>query len=436
MSSQSKAKKTYSTRHGLSQLTLVEHSLCPLDARTSLKENFSHACEYRFMDPERGASTARVKVAAYEGLSAHDEFYLWGLLGITFAEAEPSFDLHVTPHYCLRHFDMIDANSKGGKSYRLFRESIRRLSAVRYQNDRFWDPITREHRQVSFGFFSYSLPIDPESSRAWRIVWDPLFFEICQGAGSQLGFDLATYRELDPASRRLFLLLKKVFWRRETSPRFDLIQLAVDVLGFSPDIDTCDLKKKVRRSAEHLLAAGIIEPPAEKGSWFTRRAKGVYAVQFQRGPNVNGRKTPRAATLTDSPLHDPLRSIGFDDRAISQILSQYSPPLIRLWSDITLAAIEHKGVRFFRRSPQAYFLDGLRKASSGVRTPPDWFHDIRKAEELREAERQRQFREANSGKTSTVQHMKRAGLSRAVEPSDVESVVRDMLSGRTDRDDG
>ena len=83
---------------------------------------------------------------------------------------------------------MISADSKGGKSYRLFREALRRLSAVRYQNDGFFDPIRREHRAVSFGLLSYSLPLAPDSSRAWRILWDPLFFEYFHGDnGAGLG---------------------------------------------------------------------------------------------------------------------------------------------------------------------------------------------------------------------------------------------------------
>jgi hypothetical protein len=415
---------------GLSQLTLVEHSLCPLDARASLKEHFSHQCEYRFIDPERGASTARAKVAAYEGLSPNDEFYLWGLLGLSFADDEAGGELHVTPHFCLRQLGLIEGCSKGGKSYRLFREAIRRLSAVRYQNDRFWDPRRREHRQVSFGFFSYSLPVDPKSSRAWRIVWDPLFFEICHAAGSRLGFDLELYRSLDPASRRLFLLLKKVFWRRETSPWFDLSQLAVDVLGFSAQVGTKDLKIKVRRAAWHLVESGMVQAPTLQTPWFIKRAKGVYGVQFRRGAKMNSKQSLRPVVITDSPLFDPLQTIGFDERTIGRILSGYSPAVVRLWSDITLAAIEHKGERFFTASPQAYFWDGLRKAASGERTAPDWFYGIRKEEELREAKRQRQFHQPVVEKWRTTNQARPPSLSKAIDAADLVSVVNKILGSK------
>jgi hypothetical protein len=138
----------------------------------------------------------------------------------------------------LRKLGLISPDSKGGKSYRLFRDALRRLSAVRYQNERFYDPIRQEYRSVSFGLFSYSLPLELDSPRAWRIVWDSLFFEYCSAAASQLSFDLETYRQLDHASRRLFLLLSKVFWRRPLSPHFEVRYLAVNVLGFSANLAT------------------------------------------------------------------------------------------------------------------------------------------------------------------------------------------------------
>lgn len=421
-------KKSRPTANGISQLSLVEHSLCPLDPETSLKERFSHDCKYRFTDPKHGRSIGHARVAAYEGLSAHDEFYLWGLLGITFAQPHPEIDLHVTPHYCLRQFGMLTTKSKGGESYRLLRESLRRLSAIRYRNDRFYDPLRREHREVSFGFFSYSLPVDPESSRAWRIVWDPLFFEMCQAAGSQLGFDLGTYRELDPASRRLFLLLKKIFYRRESSPWFDLRQLAVDVLGFSPQLELWRMKQKVQRAADALVREGIIAPELSR-PWWRKRAKGVHAVQFHRGPNIDVKKTPRKVEVSDSPLYDPLRSIGFDENSISQILRGYSPDLVKLWSDVTLMAIERREVRFFRRSPQAFFWDNLRAADAGKRAAPDWFLTILKTEERHESERQRKIRVADTQQRIEVG---KQTIGRAIEPSEVQAVVNAMLGRAPD----
>ena len=149
----------------------------------------------------------------------------------------------------------------GGRRFDLFRASIGRLSTVSYRNDHFYDPIRGEHRSVGFGFLSYSLPVDPESSRAWRFAWDPIFFEFCQASAGALRFDFEMYRALDPACRRLYLLLKKIFWRADVSPEFDLHDLAVNVIGFAATQETWKLKQKVVRCIEILLAHRIIRLP-------------------------------------------------------------------------------------------------------------------------------------------------------------------------------
>ena len=227
---------------GMGQLTLVEHALCPLDARTSLRENLRHEADYRYTDADGVPQTARAVVFCPAGLSPGDEFYLWGLLALTFAQPDPRAEFQATPHFCLRKLGLISADSKGGKSYRLFRDALRRLSAVRYQNERFYDPIRREHRAVSFGLLSYSLPIGSDSSRAWRIVWDPLLFEFCQAAASQLRFDLEMYRSLDHASRPLFLLLEQ---------SMDNIQHASSGKRTPPDWFWELRRREQRRHAEH-----------------------------------------------------------------------------------------------------------------------------------------------------------------------------------------
>jgi hypothetical protein len=61
-------------------------------------------------------------------------------------------------------------------------------------------------------------------------------------------------------------------------------------------------------------------------------------------------------------------------------LHQFREHLIQQWSDVTLAALEHKGPSFFKRSPQAYFMHNIQNAALGTRTPPDWWLDLRKNE--------------------------------------------------------
>ena len=68
---------------GLGELSLVEHALCPLDSRKSLSENLVHSNAYFYTDRNRHQRKAQVRVNAPLGLSASDEFYLWGLLALT-----------------------------------------------------------------------------------------------------------------------------------------------------------------------------------------------------------------------------------------------------------------------------------------------------------------------------------------------------------------
>ena len=85
-------------------------------------------------------------------------------------------------------------------------------------------------------FSSTAYQWTPQSSRAWYIVWDAQFFEYCQAVSGSLRFDLGLYRSLDFASRRLFLLLQKIFWRNDHTPPFELRKLGVETLGFSAQL--------------------------------------------------------------------------------------------------------------------------------------------------------------------------------------------------------
>ena len=398
-------------RSGIAQLTLVEHAICPLDDTLSLVDNLIHKTQFRYADKHGHTKAANVTISAPFGLSANDEFYLWGLLALTFAQSEPGIEFWATPHYCLRQLGCLGAEgdtdtanrrlSKGGVNYDLFRASIKRLAAVFYQCDHFYDPLRGEHRDRGFGFLKYDLPIGNTSSRAWRIVWDPLFFEYTKATVGKLFFDLPTYRSLDYASRRLFLALHKIFWRQAHSPTYDVRHLAVDVLGFAETTEMRNLKVKVGRCIERLLAIGALQLPpgvtTAKGL-FVKNGTGSYAVQFLRGPyferKSDGEAPPTApALLSDSPLHGPLKTIGFEDGRIRAILRAYKASTIRLWSDITLAKLERDGRKGFTNCPEAFFLDNLKQAASGKRTPPDWWREQIKREEQERFEEDRRKRQ-------------------------------------------
>ncbi|MFO0818485.1 MAG: hypothetical protein U1A77_11125 [Pirellulales bacterium] len=383
------------------QLSLVEHSLCPLDTATSLQPGLQHRVSYSYTDKNHHTKQASVTVFGPQGLSPADELTLWGLLSLTLSRPEPQAEFMATPHYCLRMLGVIQDNDhKGGKQYQLFRDTIRRLARVVYENTAFYDPVRGEHRDVAFGLLKYSLPVDATSSRAWRFYWDQQFFEFCLAAKSTLRFDLDMYRQLDFASRRLFLLLQKVFWRNEHSPPFDLRTLAVSTLGFASHLETKNLMQKVMHCTQVLLDHQILALPAgietPKGL-VTKLAPGNYLVRFHRGNYFEKPfHTKKAATPPDSPLLDPLRAIGFDEAAIIRILSQYPERILSEWADITLAARERNGEEFFSKSAAAYFLDNVKAAHAGTRTSPDWWRELRHQEER---ERQSQYRESREHTT-------------------------------------
>ena len=64
---------------GHTQLSLVEHALCPLDAGASLAGPLVHETQYYYSDQNRNRKRAQIRVTCPEGLSPTDELYLWGL---------------------------------------------------------------------------------------------------------------------------------------------------------------------------------------------------------------------------------------------------------------------------------------------------------------------------------------------------------------------
>ncbi len=344
-----------------------------------------------------------MRIATVHGLSPSDDFYLWGLLGLALSQPDPCSDFQATPYWCLKQLGIVTATKKGSEEYRQFRESLRRLAGVRYECNKFYDPIRHEHREVSFGFLSYSLPLSDDHSRAWRFAWDPIFWELCSSNAGALRFDIGIYRILSPASRRFYLLLKKLFWRNEQSPQLEIREFAINTLGFSPQLPTKEIKRKVIACVQELLDHGLIGIGPGQSSirdCVAKKSKGVYTLQVNRGPNFNKASRAHLAGLEDSPLYDPLVAIEFNQASIVRIIGKYPAKLIQLWSDITLAAVEQGRVG---SSPQAFFTYYIQRANDGLSTPPDWWRDI---------ERQRRNQEAaQRQERATMQTLREEGIS-------------------------
>src|SRR5262249_47734753 len=159
--------------------------------------------------------------------------------------------------------------------------------------------------------------------------------------GGRLGFDLELYRQLDPASRRMFLLASKVFPRR-TAVSFDLQHLAVDVMGLSGTLICRDQLAKTRRCLKRLATHHVVRKTHAEG--IRKLGRGRYTVTLEKG-NYFDRPRPRVKRefAVESPLHGVLLDIGLDAQAIQRHLNQFAHSLLREWADITLAANERFG---------------------------------------------------------------------------------------------
>jgi hypothetical protein len=363
---------------GIAQLTLVEHCLCPLHPPNS---GFVHEAGYLYF-PDGRRRVGRCQVTCPLKLKPDDEFYLWGLLALTFAQPQPEPDFYASARFCLRHLGL----TQGGKSVKLLREAIHRLGAVSYRNKTFYDPVRKEHRDVGFGFLSYDVPTRNESLRPWRIAWDGVFFELCREAGGHLGFDLPAYRQLRPASRRLFLFLRKILHRKNASPVLDVRHLAVNVLGFAPGLRATDHNKKVYACAVDVAGLGLVTLPPGGMQALCKKVpgrRGVFCVQFCRGPFFMAKSAVSFEVAGETrPLFDLLERIGFGKHAAKRLLKTYDVKLLTLWADITLARAE-QGLPF-TKSRQAFFMHNVKAAANGRRTPPDWYQDLKKEEKRKQ----------------------------------------------------
>ena len=355
------------------QLTLVEHALCPIDAPSGA---FTHEAEYYYFK-NRSRKVGRAIVDCPRGMKPEDDLYLYGVLGEVFSHAEPNLNLYASASYLLTAFNM---SSDGGKNIAQLRETFHRLAAVSYSNAAFYDPIRREHRDVCFHLLSCDIPEANESKRPWRISIDPVFFDYCKSSGGCLVFDRRTYRKLNPSTRRLFLLLHKLFHGgKATTGYFRVDHLCVNQIGFAPGLRAADYNKKIKECA-HKLAnlEQIILPREGLKALCERRSKGIYEVRFHKGPKMGLETRPQVQNETNNPLYELLKSIeGLNDGCIRNVLRDCHEERIYQWVDATIMAREKKGENgrsYFRRSEAAFFYEGVMSR----RHPPNWYYDERR----------------------------------------------------------
>jgi hypothetical protein len=380
-------------REGIAQLSLLETALWPLDG--TRRRSTEHRTTYVF-GSGHDQRQAQVTVRSALGLQPIDEYVLWGLLGASLDRHEDTdATLVATPHWMLKRL----ALRTGGSQYAELRDSLLRLSTASYQNTAFYNPETQAHEYASFQFLSFLLPTVGglggivDNDRCWRIEWNPAFFRFSKLTGGSLLFDLDLYRQLTPATRRLFLKLKDRFWRTKRV-FLNVDDLTINGLGFSAERPLKKRKFDLTRCLEELLTHRVIElgrGQTDVKELFLKRSKGCYVVvcyegEYFRQPQAARTQSQQNAIQTD-PLFEPLQKLNMDAATIRRLFGEHPRGRIRQWLTITEAALHEKprGFPGFRVSPAAFLIDGLQNN----RLPPDWMyaHEKRQRELQWEQER-------------------------------------------------
>lgn len=376
-------------RGGMAQLSLLETALWPLRGGRLHDPRFQTS--YTFASP-RGQQVARVTVRSGIGLQPIDEYMLWGLLGATLDRRNADPVLLATPYWMLRRLGL----DTGGSQYVELRDSLLRLATTSYENSGFYNPETQEREWVAFQFLSIFLPTvggnggTVDNNRCWRIEWNPAFFRFCQLSGGNLLFDLDLYRELSPASRRLFLKLQDRFWR-SSRVFMNVEDLTINGLGFSADRPLKKRKFDLTHCIRELLDHRIISlgrGQTDAADLFIKHGKGSYVVSFYEGEYFrqpqSARTTRQKNAISDDPLFEPLRKIGVDEPAIRRLFREHSRGNIQRWVNITDAAMHERprGFPGFKVSPAAFLIDAIHND----RLPPDWSYAHEKEREQRQWE--------------------------------------------------
>ncbi len=378
---------------GVAQLSLLETALWPLDG--TRRRTTEHRTTYAF-GSGHDQRQAQVTVRSALGLQPIDEYVLWGLLGASLDRNDDADGtLVATPHWMLKHLSL----RTGGSQYAELRESLLRLSTASYQNTAFYNPETQTHEYASFQFLSFLLPTVGglggiiDNDRCWRIEWNPAFFRFSKLTGGSLLFDLDLYRQLTPASRRLFLKLKDRFWRTKRV-FLNVDDLTINGLGFSAERPLKKRKYDLTRCLEELLTHRVIElgnGQTDSKELFLKRSKGCYVVvcyegEYFRQPQAARTQNQQNAIQAD-PLFEPLRKLGMDIRTIRRLFAEHPRGRIRQWLTITEYALHEKPQGFpgFRVSPAAFLIDGLQNN----RLPPDWMYAHEKRQRKLQWERER-----------------------------------------------
>ncbi len=296
---------------------------------------------------------------------------------------------HLTVDFIARHLGL---PATCQKDYLRIRSRVFRFSFVKYTNSAFWNPESKTHDIMNFGFFNIaSLARVTESRRPVTFEWDPTFLRLV-GGSAYLAFDYDLYRTPPSAMRRLYLIANRDGWNQRDSSIFVADNFAIHQIGYSesPAMGR-DRMHKLRKLLAEAEDLGLVRPCSSWRSYFKMVTSGPHKdrllLRWSRGPNLRKKEDRSAPVSADDlatdalfaqvkELHDEHGS-SLDATAYHRLLTKHGREKLQKHILVILAQKEQQPGSF-QRSEVAAFINRLQNDHP----EPDWYQDLKRAERL------------------------------------------------------
>jgi hypothetical protein len=279
------------------------------------------------------------------------------------------------------------------KDYLRLRSRLFRVSFAKYANSAFWNPETRSHDLVNFGFWNLAaLSRLTESRRPVVLEWDRTLSRLLEHSAF-LAFDYELYRDLSPALRRLYLIANRDGWNQRDSSIYLADEFAVHQIGYGDrPAGARDRLHKLKRLLAEAQDRDLIRPSSTWNSAFLRpveqgKDKGRVALRWSRGPALRARQDEPERVYTDRVENDALFAQVQELRdeegkpatpvLFRRLVSRYGREPLQKHVLVVLAQKElHPGS--FQRSEVAALVDRLQHDYP----EPDWYRALKRAERV------------------------------------------------------
>ncbi len=406
------ATRTQQARSAYAGLDFIKAAFCPLEfnampfaehpeyrqlckddalAHLEVGQPLHYPRQFLYTDAHGNRKRATQVVTAHFGCAPKDFDLFIGLYTYMKRLPERPADgrVHLTIDFLARQLSL---PATCQKDYLRIRSRIFRFSFVKYTNSAFWNPETRSHDIVNFGFWNIAaLSRIAVSRRPVTLDWDPTFLRV-MASGSLLTFDYELYLTLSPALRRLYLIANRDGWNQARSSLFLADEFAVHQIGYSDRPEHArDRLYKLRRLLKDAEDLDLVRPCPEWKGYFQELTRGPLsgklALRWTRGPRLRARPKDTGRVYTDRLENDALFA------QVQELHDEHGKPLpppvyrklvctfgrdkLQKHVAVVLAQKEHRP-KSFTKSEVAAFIDRLQHD----RPEPDWYRALQNAERL------------------------------------------------------